>query len=134
MSAVCGLRFTDFEQVALFLQATILIHINCSSKATKQSRDLSVCLLSIINNTSRSWLNDNATFMKVLNKILMLKKRQCVYCSVITSKSIPVLSFAELSLTVSSILKHTYHLTGADLDRFIRFAQTCQIFSQKNFS
>ena len=24
--------------------------------------------------------------------------------------------------------------TGADLDRFIRFAQTCQIFSQKNFS
>ena len=24
--------------------------------------------------------------------------------------------------------------SGADLDRFIRFAQTCQIFSQKKFS
>ena len=27
-----------------------------------------------------------------------------------------------------------YMTAGADLDRFIRFAQTCQIFSQKNFS
>ena len=54
MSAVCGLRFTDFTQVAFFLQAKISIHINCSRQNTKQSRDLSVCLcysLLIINNT-----------------------------------------------------------------------------------
>ena len=56
MSAVCGLRFTDFTRVAFFLQAKISIHINCSRQSTKQSRDLSVCLcysLLIINNTSK---------------------------------------------------------------------------------
>ena len=30
VSAVCGLCFTDFGQVAFFLQAKISIHINCS--------------------------------------------------------------------------------------------------------
>ena len=33
MSAVCGLRFTDFRQVAFFLQAKISIHINCSRQS-----------------------------------------------------------------------------------------------------
>ena len=38
-----------------------------------------------------------------------------------------------LYLTHDRYKKKTYK-SGADLDRFIRFAQTCQIFSQKNFS
>ena len=45
MSTLCGLRFTDFGRVAF------------SDKATKQSRDLSVCLcfsLLNINNISKS--------------------------------------------------------------------------------
>ena len=54
MSAVCGLRFTDFRQVAFFMQTKISIPLNSPDKATEQSRDLSVCLLLIIN-TSRSY-------------------------------------------------------------------------------
>ena len=54
MSAVCGLCFTDFRQVAFFMEAKISIRMNSPDKATEQSRDLSVCLLLIIN-TSRSY-------------------------------------------------------------------------------
>ena len=37
--------------------------------------------------------------------------------------------------TTAKLVNHILLIfTGADLDRFIRFAQTCQIFSQKNFS
>ena len=46
MSAVCGLRFTDFRQVAFFMQTKISIRMNSPDKATEQSRDL---------NTSRSY-------------------------------------------------------------------------------
>ena len=53
VSAVCGLRFTDFRQVVFFIQTKISIRMNSPDKATEQSRDLSVCLLLIIN-TSRS--------------------------------------------------------------------------------
>ena len=45
MFAVCGLRFTDFRQVAFFMQTKISIRMNSPYKATEQSRDLSVCLL-----------------------------------------------------------------------------------------
>ena len=43
VSAVCGLHFTDFRQVAFFMQTKISIRMNSPDKATEQSRDLSVC-------------------------------------------------------------------------------------------
>ena len=41
VSAVFGLRFTD---LSLFMQAKISIQLIALDKATKESRDLSVCL------------------------------------------------------------------------------------------
>ena len=55
---VCLQFVVYFKQVAFFLQAKISIHINCSRQSKKKtktkSRDLSVCLLLIINNTLQS--------------------------------------------------------------------------------
>ena len=39
MSAVCGLRFTDFRQVAFSCKQRFQLNL-CSLKATKQSRKL----------------------------------------------------------------------------------------------
>ena len=41
---------------------------------------------------------------------------------------------AKFRIDGSSLARDDFADAGADLDRFIRFAQTCQIFSQKNFS
>ena len=45
----------------------------------------------------------------------------------------PLLFFSLLLLFLICSIWEKITCTGADLDRFIRFAQTCQIFSQKNF-
>ena len=116
MSAVCGLRFTDFKQVAFSCKQRLQFISIAPNKATKQSRDLSVCLLLIINNTSRSWLNENAMFIKVLNKILMLKERQCVYYSAITNTLIPDSLLNSETQASSYHLKRSYFTGWYDLE------------------
>ena len=44
MSAVCGLRFTDFRQFAFSCKQRFQFIFIAPDKATKQSRDLSVCV------------------------------------------------------------------------------------------
>ena len=73
MSAVCGLRFTDFRQVAFFVEAKISIQLIALDKATKESGDLSVCVCVyvFIHNISKS---------RGLNKISRLRSHSTSVC------------------------------------------------------
>ena len=56
MSTLCGLRFTNFGRAAFLCKQRFQFVSISPDKATKQSRDLSVCLcfpLLNINNTSK---------------------------------------------------------------------------------
>ena len=95
MCALCGLCFTDFGRVAFSCKQRFQFIWISPDKATKQSRDLSVCLRSWllnINNTSKQKgcfvSRDSWTCM---NKISMLKKRRILglYYLTIANKSIP---------------------------------------------
>ena len=71
MSAVCGLRFTDFRQVAFSCKQRSQFILIAPDKAAKQSLDLSVCvyvLFTVIFTILRS-LEQDVNTPWVINKI-----------------------------------------------------------------